>query len=125
LVTSCVAGGVVDSLEAVEVDRDGTEVELGARTSGQFPVQVALEGSPVGTPGQWVTEGSPLDLVSGSATGVDHREVDQPRDRPVSRSARDQCSELDELLDNENRQSNSRSPPCRCGGKSSSALDMD
>ena len=94
-VTGRVAGGVVDSLEAVEVDRDDAQVELGTRATGQFAVEVALEGSPVGAPGQRVAERRPLELVSGSTTGVDHREIDQAGDRPLSRFDRDQGPELD------------------------------
>ena len=124
-VTSRVACGVVDSLEAVDVDGDDAQVELGASAAGQFPVEVALEGTPVGAPGQRVAERGPLKLVGGPATGVDHGEVDEARDRPLSGFDSDQAPELDELLDDEDRRPNSRSPPRRRRSKRSPALDRD
>jgi hypothetical protein len=66
-----------------------------------------------------------LELVSGSTAGVDHREVNQSDDRLLSRSYRDQAPELNELFDNENGQSNARSPPGRGSGKNAPALDLD
>lgn len=124
-VPSRVARGVVDSLEAVEIDRDDGQVELGTCATGQLSVDVPFEGAPVGTSGQWVAESCPLELVSGSTTGVDHREVNQSDDRLLSRSYRDQAAELHELFDHENGQANASSPPCRGRGKNAPALDLD
>jgi hypothetical protein len=66
-------------------------------------VEVAFEGAPVGAPGQRVAERCPLELVGGPATGVDHGEIDEPGDRPLTGFDGDQTPELDELLDDENR----------------------
>jgi len=87
-VPSRVARGVVDSLEAVEIDRDDGSGRARRARNGPTPVDVPFEGPSVGASGQWVAESCPLELVSGSTTGVDHREVNQSDDRLLSRPTR-------------------------------------
>jgi len=123
LVSGRVTSGVVDSFEAVEVDGNDAQVELGTSTPGQLAVEIALEGPPIGAPRQRIAESGPLELVGGAATGVDHREVDEASNRSLPRLDRDQTPELHELLDCENRRSDARPPPRRGSDEVAPTLD--
>jgi len=100
---SRVARGVVDSLEAVEIDRDDGQVSS-ARAQRANSRSMSVRRRARWNIRSVVAESFPLELVSGSRR-VDHREVNQSDDRLLSGPTRP-GRELHELFDHENGQAN-------------------
>lgn len=93
--------GVVDPLEAVEVDRHDAEVELGSRTARELAGEISLEGTPVRTPRERIAERRQLQLIGRRLGGDEHDAVDQPTEALAVGGDSDEVSKQEELLDDD------------------------
>jgi hypothetical protein len=55
--------GVVDTLEAIEIDEEGSRRRVGETGPGQHLFGAIKDQAPVGETGQWVMQGLEADLV--------------------------------------------------------------